>query len=67
MILHQAVPLITSFFNSRFEALRRRKEQQELEAVEAIQNMERAHMKAAEELESLYEKKLAIEAQRCEI
>jgi hypothetical protein len=35
--------------------------------VEAIQNMERAHMKAAEELESLYEKKLAIEAQRCEI
>ncbi|KAJ1478335.1 WD40-repeat-containing domain protein [Baffinella frigidus] len=48
----------------RFEALRRRKEQQELEAVEAIQNMERAHMKAAEELESLYEKKLAIEAQR---
>ena len=49
---------------SRFEALRRRKEQQELEAVEAIQNMERAHMKAAEELEALYEKKLAIEAQR---
>jgi len=49
---------------ARFEALRRRKEQQELEAVEAIQNMERAHMKAAEELESLYEKKLAIEAQR---
>ena len=48
----------------RFEALRRRKEQQELEAVEAIQNMERAHMKAAEELEALYEKKLAIEAQR---
>ena len=49
---------------ARFEALRRRKEQQELEAVEAIQNMERAHMKAAEELESLYEKKLSIEAQR---
>lgn len=49
---------------ARFEAQRRRKEQQELEAVEAIQNMERAHMKAAEELESLYEKKLAIEAQR---
>ena len=37
---------------------------QELEAVEAIQDMERAHMKAAEELESLYEKKLSIEAQR---
>ena len=49
---------------ARFEALRRRKEQQELEAVEAIQNMEREHMKAAEELESLYEKKLSIEAQR---
>jgi len=29
-----------------------------------VLNMERAHMQAAEELESLYEKKLSIEAQR---
>jgi hypothetical protein len=48
------------------DALRRRKEQQELEANDALQSMERAHMKAAHELETLYERKLAIESSRSE-
>merc|ERR1712086_92149 len=42
------------------------KEKQELEAAEAIQSMEEAHMKAAEELEALYERKLAMHAARYE-
>jgi hypothetical protein len=52
---------------ARFEALRRRKEQQELEMQEQMQEMERTHMKAAEELESLYERKLAIESNRFKV
>jgi len=48
----------------RYETLKRMKEKQELEAAEAIQSMEEAHMKAAEELEALYERKLAMHAAR---
>jgi len=50
----------------RYETLKRMKEKQELEAAEAIQSMEEAHMKAAEELEALYERKLAMHAARYE-
>jgi WD40 repeat protein len=49
---------------NKFDALMRSKDQQELEAAESIHNLERAHLKAADELESLYEKKLAMEARR---
>jgi WD40 repeat protein len=49
---------------NKFDALMRAKDQQELEAAESIHNLERAHLKAADELESLYEKKLAMEARR---
>ena len=52
--------------NERLEAVRRTKEAQEREAAEAMQTMEVAHMRAAEELENLYERKLAAEAARFE-
>ena len=52
--------------NERLEALKRSKEAQEREAAEAMQSMEVAHMRAAEELENLYERKLAAESARWE-
>eukprot|EP00743_Colponemidia_sp_Colp-15_P006147 GILK01006607.1.p1 GENE.GILK01006607.1~~GILK01006607.1.p1 ORF type:complete len:1413 (-),score=360.36 GILK01006607.1:147-4334(-) len=48
----------------RYEQLKGRKNMQEREAAQALQAMELAHMRAAEELESLYERKLAIEAEK---
>ena len=50
----------------RNEELRRAREVQQREAVESIEKQEKAHMKAAEELEHLYERKLAMEAARWE-
>ena len=52
--------------NERLEGLKRAKEAQEREAAEAMQSMEVAHMRAAEELENLYERKLAAESARFE-
>ena len=52
--------------NERLEGVKRTKEAQEREASEAMQAMEVAHMRAAEELENLYERKLASEAARFE-
>ena len=52
--------------NERLEGVKRTKEAQGREASEAMQAMEMAHMRAAEELENLYERKLAAEAARFE-
>ena len=52
--------------NDRLEALSRQKEAQEREASERGQAMEVAHMKVAEEVENLYERKLATEVARWE-
>ena len=52
--------------NERLEGVKRTKEAQGREASEAMQAMEVAHMRAAEELENLYERKLAAEAARFE-
>lgn len=52
--------------NERYEGLRRAKEEEARAAEEATEAMEVAHMRAAEELEHLYEKKLAAEAARFE-
>ena len=52
--------------NERLEGLKRVKEAQEREAAESMQSMEVAHMRAAEELENLYERKLAAESARFE-
>lgn len=48
----------------KYRALKQEKETQQLEAANVIQQMEQMHMKAAEELESLYERKLMNEVQR---
>mmetsp|Transcript_38583 Transcript_38583/g.62503 ORF Transcript_38583/g.62503 Transcript_38583/m.62503 type:complete len:1299 (+) Transcript_38583:248-4144(+) len=48
----------------RYDTLRRRKEETEREYQEQIQTLERQHMKAAEELESVYERKLGMEVSR---
>lgn len=50
----------------RYEALERAKERQAREATQAGEAAEAAHMRAAEELEYLYERKLAAEAARYE-
>ena len=50
----------------RYKGLERCLEAAEREAAEAAQSMEGAHMRAAEELEHLYERKLAAEAARWE-
>ena len=50
----------------RYKGLERFLEAAEREAAEAAQSMEGAHMRAAEELEHLYERKLAAEAARWE-
>lgn len=52
--------------NERLEGVKRTKEAQGREASEVMQAMEVAHMRAAEELENLYERKLAAEAARFE-
>tara|TARA_B100000768_G_C11266539_1_gene371354 strand:- start:1166 stop:2089 length:924 start_codon:yes stop_codon:yes gene_type:complete len=52
--------------NERLEGIKRTKEAQGREASEVMQAMEVAHMRAAEELENLYERKLAAEAARFE-
>ena len=52
--------------NERLEGVKRTKEAQGREASEAMQAMEVAHMRAADELENLYERKLAAEAARFE-
>eukprot|EP00698_Gefionella_okellyi_P005561 TRINITY_DN15065_c0_g1_i1.p1 TRINITY_DN15065_c0_g1~~TRINITY_DN15065_c0_g1_i1.p1 ORF type:complete len:1237 (-),score=364.60 TRINITY_DN15065_c0_g1_i1:70-3780(-) len=48
----------------KYRALRQEKETQQLEAANVVQQMETMHMKAAEELEALYERKLMAEVQR---
>jgi hypothetical protein len=52
--------------SERYEELRRAKEAQAREAAEAASAQDASHMKAAEELEHLYERKLAAEAARWE-
>lgn len=52
--------------NERFETQSRQKEAQEREGSERAQATEVAHMKVAEELENLYERKLATEVARWE-
>ena len=52
--------------NERFDTLTRQKEVLEREHAERVQAMEVAHMRVAEELENLYERKLATEVARWE-
>jgi len=52
--------------NERFETLARQKEALEREHAEKVQAMEVAHMRVAEELENLYERKLTTEVARWE-
>ena len=62
----EATRHLLSEAHERTEALKRLKESGEREALEALQTVEAAHMRAAEELEHLYERKLAVEAARWE-
>ena len=53
--------------SEQHEVLLRGKEIQDRETTELMRSMETAHMRAVEELESMYERKLAAEAARYEV
>ena len=52
------------FFNLRYEELKSQKQEVEKDYNNLLKNMENNHLKAGEELENLYEKKLAFENEK---
>ena len=51
-------------FNMRYEDLKQQKQEVEKDYNNLLKNMENNHLKAVEELENLYEKKLAFENEK---
>ncbi len=51
-------------FNMRYEDLKQQKQEVEKDYNNLLKNMENNHLKAVEELENLYEKKLAYENEK---
>ena len=51
-------------WNKRYEEIKEEKQKIEKESNQLLKNMENNHLKAVEELEALYEKKLAFENEK---